>query len=227
MGVGSGSARERVGRNGLVVAAVTGVLLGLAVAALAGPAWVVGAVLTAAALSLARLLPVTARLLKPALDSTVALAILAVTAPLLLAVAVVVRADGGPALVQEERVGAGGRTFGMLAFRCTSARGSGDTRVGALLRHYSWDALPQLLNVVAGSMAFVGPRPLRPTEAAGAPSRAPVAKPGVTGLWPPGRDRDDAARLELRYVETWTPALDTVILFRALRAAKERDGTAA
>jgi lipopolysaccharide/colanic/teichoic acid biosynthesis glycosyltransferase len=172
-------------------------------------------------------LPAAARLLKSTLDSTAALVVLAVIAPLLLAVALAVCADGGPAFVREERVGTGGRTFRMLAFRCTSTRGTGVTRIGALLQRCSLHELPQLLNVVAGSMAFVGPRPLRPGEAAGPVPQAPVAKPGVTGLWPAARDRDDATRIELRYVETWTPALDTVILFRALRATKERHSTAA
>lgn len=168
-------------------------------------------------------LPATARVLKSALDSTAALVVLAVTAPLLLTVALAVRSDGGPALVREDRIGADGRTFQILRFRCATTGGTGTTRVGALLRRYSLDELPQLLNVVAGSMAFVGPRPMRPVEVAGAAPSAPVAKPGVTGLWPAGGD--DAAGLELRYVETWTPASDTVILVRALRAATGRRGT--
>jgi lipopolysaccharide/colanic/teichoic acid biosynthesis glycosyltransferase len=105
------------------------------------------------------------------------------------------------------------------------------TRVGAVLRRWSIDELPQLFNVLAGSMSLVGPRPPLPDESARyGPDvrRRLLVKPGVTGLWQvSGRSDlswDEAVRLDLRYVEDWSLALDAVILWKTVRAVFSGDG---
>jgi lipopolysaccharide/colanic/teichoic acid biosynthesis glycosyltransferase len=105
------------------------------------------------------------------------------------------------------------------------------TRVGAVLRRYSLDELPQLFNVVAGSMSLVGPRPPLPSEVAGYADdarRRLLVKPGMTGLWQVSGRSDlsweESVRLDLRYVENWTIALDVQILFRTASAMVRGDG---
>jgi lipopolysaccharide/colanic/teichoic acid biosynthesis glycosyltransferase len=99
------------------------------------------------------------------------------------------------------------------------------TAIGRVLRKYSLDELPQLFNVIAGSMSLVGPRPPLESEVAGyardARRRLRV-KPGMTGLWQVSGRSDlsweESVRLDLRYVENWTLALDAQILVRTVRA---------
>ena len=105
------------------------------------------------------------------------------------------------------------------------------TRLGAFLRKYSLDELPQLFNVVAGSMSLVGPRPPLPEEVAvyGADVRRRLlVKPGLTGLWQvSGRSNltwDESVRLDLRYVENWSLALDATILAKTIRAVVRGQG---
>ncbi len=166
------------------------------------------------------------RLVKETTDRLGALLALVLVAPVLLSCAVAVRRDGGPALRREPRLGRGGRRFSLLTFRTTRGDDTGAlTPVGRVLHRYGLDELPQLLNVLGGSMALVGPRPALPADAARG-DRAPqrrnlLVKPGITGLWPlGGRDPsgDEPEELDLRYVENWTPTLDAVILARTVRA---------
>ncbi|HEX7003923.1 MAG TPA: sugar transferase [Trueperaceae bacterium] len=110
---------------------------------------------------------------KRILDLAIALPALLLLAPLLLLVALLVRLDSpGPALFRQERVGKGGRTFSILKFRTmrhetdgrstrqiTPASDPRITRLGALLRKWKLDELPQLINVLRGEMSLVGPRP--------------------------------------------------------------------
>jgi lipopolysaccharide/colanic/teichoic acid biosynthesis glycosyltransferase len=105
------------------------------------------------------------------------------------------------------------------------------TRVGQFLRRFSLDELPQLFNVLGGSMSLVGPRPPLPSEVASYAAegrRRLLVKPGMTGLWPvSGRSDlswDEAQRLDLRYVENWTLALDARILLKTLRAVLKGHG---
>ncbi len=95
------------------------------------------------------------------------------------------------------------------------------TRTGARLRRWSLDELPQLINVLLGQMSLVGPRPALPEEAAkyGDYVRRRLAvRPGMTGLWQiHGRSDlpwEEAVRLDLRYVENWSLALDLLILWK-------------
>lgn len=105
------------------------------------------------------------------------------------------------------------------------------TRAGAFLRSSSLDELPQLFNVVAGHMSLVGPRPLVKDEVAALSedgSHRLLVKPGMSGLWQvsgrsclPTEERD---RLDVSYVENWSPALDVSILLRTPSAVVRRTG---
>jgi polysaccharide biosynthesis protein PslA len=142
---------------------------------------------------------------KRAEDVTVALAALVLLGPMMLLIALWIRADSpGPILFRQHRVGLAGREFAMLKFRTMFAmpearhgwrqatRGDARvTRVGAFLRSASFDELPQLFNVLRGEMSLVGPRPHAPgTCAAGRPFELVVpfyparhrVRPGMTGL---------------------------------------------
>jgi lipopolysaccharide/colanic/teichoic acid biosynthesis glycosyltransferase len=105
------------------------------------------------------------------------------------------------------------------------------TRVGGWLRRYSVDELPQLFNVLAGTMSLVGPRPPLPEETATYTTdvrRRLLVKPGLTGLWQVSGRSDlpweEAVRLDLRYVEDWSLALDALILWKTLRAVFGGEG---
>jgi len=195
-----------------------------------------------------------ARLLKGAADRVGALLILAVLAVPMLAIAVAVRGDGGPVFFRQRRIGVGGREFRMVKFRSMvvdaeqrlaslTAENEGAgllfkmkqdprvTRVGAVLRRYSLDELPQLFNVLAGTMSLVGPRPPLPREVEGYANdarRRLLVKPGMTGLWQVSGRSDlsweETVRLDLRYVENWTMALDAQILARTVKAIVRGDG---
>src|ERR671938_696065 len=99
------------------------------------------------------------------------------------------------------------------------------TPVGRWLRRFSLDELPQLMNVLKGDMSLVGPRPPLAREVAGYPAdmrRRLVVKPGLTGLWQVSGRSDlsweESIRLDLRYVENWSFALDLQILWKTASA---------
>jgi lipopolysaccharide/colanic/teichoic acid biosynthesis glycosyltransferase len=103
--------------------------------------------------------------------------------------------------------------------------------VGELLRRYSLDELPQLLNVIRGDMSLVGPRPPLPDEVAkylDHVRRRLAVKPGITGLWQVnGRSDlswDESVRLDLRYVENWSLMLDLQILWKTCSAVVRGSG---
>ena len=175
--------------------------------------------------------------------------LLLVLAPVLLGLALLVRLDSpGPVVFRQQRIGRDGREFTMLKFRTMHAGpepagtllahgNDADgvlfklrsdpriTRVGRLLRRYSLDELPQLVNVVVGQMSLVGPRPALPGEVDrydDDPRRRLVVKPGLTGLWQvSGRSDlpwDEAVRLDLLYVDNWSLTLDLAILARTAGA---------
>ncbi|MGW0508375.1 sugar transferase [Streptomyces olivaceoviridis] len=189
------------------------------------------------------------RAVKGVVDRLGAALLLLLLAPLMVFVGLLVVADSrGGAFYRQRRVGKDGHEFTMYKFRtmvvgAEGARaqlahrneGAGPlfklrrdprvTRVGTVLRRYSLDELPQLLNVLTGSMSLVGPRPPLPEECAAYDPdirRRLLVKPGLTGLWQiSGRSDlswEEAVRLDLRYVEDWSLALDTVILWKTLRA---------
>lgn len=195
------------------------------------------------------------RVAKRLFDLLVSGAMILITSPLMILVAFLVKLDSpGPALFRQERVGMGGRPFQMLKFRSmvTDAearlselayRNEGHgllfkmkndprvTRVGRFLRKYSLDELPQLLNIFAGSMSLVGPRPPLPSEVESYEHdvrRRLLVKPGLTGLWQvSGRSNlswQDSVRLDLYYVENWSLAGDLVILLKTVRAVFHTTG---
>ncbi|MFT4111046.1 sugar transferase [Propionicimonas sp.] len=107
------------------------------------------------------------------------------------------------------------------------------TPVGRVLRKYSLDELPQLFNVLRGEMSLVGPRPQRPAEVAlydDIAQRRLLVKPGMSGLWQvSGRSAlswEDALRLDLYYIENWSPAQDIAILLRTFKAVVMPEDTA-
>ncbi|WP_341717322.1 sugar transferase [Micromonospora sp. FIMYZ51] len=189
------------------------------------------------------------QLVKGFVDRLGSLLALALLLPLLLVIALAVRLDSrGPVLFRQVRVGQGGREFAVFKFRTmvTNAdallaelvsRNETDglmfkmrddprvTRVGRLLRKWSLDELPQLLNVVRGQMSLVGPRPPLPSEVArydGDVARRLLVKPGMTGLWQVSGRSDlsweDGIRLDLYYVENWSLAADLSILWKTVGA---------
>jgi lipopolysaccharide/colanic/teichoic acid biosynthesis glycosyltransferase len=105
------------------------------------------------------------------------------------------------------------------------------TPIGNLLRRYSLDELPQLWNVVRGDMSLVGPRPPLPQEVirySDDATRRLRVRPGMTGLWQVSGRSDlsweESLRLDLRYVDNWSLALDVTILWRTWRAVLRRTG---
>ena len=185
------------------------------------------------------------RAVKGLFDKVSAALALALLAPLFVVIALAIRStDPGPALFRQTRVGKDGRVFTLYKFRTMvmgaekqkallMAQNQADgalfkirrdpriTRAGALLRRWSLDELPQLLNVLRGDMSLVGPRPALPEEAAsygGQMRRRLVVKPGMTGLWQVSGRSDlpweEAIRLDVRYVENWSFALDLQIIWK-------------
>jgi exopolysaccharide biosynthesis polyprenyl glycosylphosphotransferase len=195
------------------------------------------------------------RVVKTALDRSVALGALLVLAPLFGALALAVRLSSpGGVFYRQERIGLNGEPFTMLKFRSMvsgadqQVAGLSDgndadgllfkmrsdprvTPVGRWLRRLSLDELPQLVNVLTGTMSLVGPRPPLPQEVArydSSVSRRLLVKPGLTGLWQiSGRSDlpwEEAVRLDLRYVENWSLALDLQILWKTARAVATASG---
>jgi exopolysaccharide biosynthesis polyprenyl glycosylphosphotransferase len=184
--------------------------------------------------------------------SLLALVPIALIAPF---VAIAIKLDSrGPVLFHQLRVGRDGRQFWMLKFRTMVAdaemrrgellaedEGAGPlfkvksdprvTRVGAVLRRFSIDELPQFFNVLRGDMSIVGPRPPLPAEVTsydGTVYRRLYIKPGITGLWQiSGRSDlswDDSVRLDLRYVENWSIATDLMIMWRTAHVMVHHKG---
>ncbi|GAA5205023.1 sugar transferase [Microbacterium kyungheense] len=190
------------------------------------------------------------RFTKRTFDILVSSLLIVVLSPVLLVVALAVKAsDPGAVLFSHERIGRGGKPFSMLKFRSMrvgaedeldallKAQGTGEiplfkvkddprvTPLGRFLRKYSIDELPQLWNVLAGSMSLVGPRPQIAAEVAlysDAARRRLLARPGITGLWQvSGRSElswEDAVKLDLYYVENWSLLGDIAILMKTLKA---------
>jgi exopolysaccharide biosynthesis polyprenyl glycosylphosphotransferase len=191
---------------------------------------------------------------KRALDVLIASVLLLAGLPLLAAIAVAIKCgDGGPVFYRQHRVGRHGTSFGMLKFR-TMVVGADRmlaslrednisdgllfklrddprvTKVGRVLRRTSLDELPQLWNVLVGTMSLVGPRPL-PVAAedfeAAAAERHTVL-PGITGYWQlsggPELSYDEMVRLDLAYIRNWSLWLDLRLILRTVPAMAHRHG---
>ena len=197
---------------------------------------------------------------KRCLDFTVALTVLIALAPLLLFLCLLVRcSDGGPALFRQTRVGYGGRRFGCFKFRSMivnadealaqhlradpeAAREWAETqklvndprvtRLGRFLRKTSLDELPQVLNVLAGQMSLVGPRPILPVECARYADKINyylAVRPGITGLWQVSGRSDcsyeERVALDVAYAAQWGLGRDLVILVRTVPAVLAQKGS--
>jgi exopolysaccharide biosynthesis polyprenyl glycosylphosphotransferase len=197
----------------------------------------------------------TQRALKRVLDVTIAAGGLVLLSPLFLAVSVAIRLDSpGAILFRQKRVGADGRVFICYKFRSmyedaelrqaeleplNEADGAifkikNDPRVtpiGRLLRRWSMDELPQLVNVLKGEMSLVGPRPLPVRDFLRMEEehrRRLEAVPGMTGYWLiRGRSNlsfEEMVRLDLYYIENWSLSFDVEIILRTLGAVLRREG---
>jgi exopolysaccharide biosynthesis polyprenyl glycosylphosphotransferase len=195
------------------------------------------------------------RFVKRGADMALTSIFVVVFAPLLAAIAVAIKLDdGGPVFFRQVRVGLDGSTFTMWKFRSMHLDAEERlaelreqnpdvgllfklvddpriTRIGKILRRFSLDELPQLFNVLGGSMSLVGPRPPLPIEVDSYEHQARrrlLVMPGVTGLWQvSGRSLlswDETVRLDLRYVENWTLTLDLLILWKTAFAVLARKG---
>ena len=183
------------------------------------------------------------RALKRALDVAVSGTVLLLTLPFLLAAAAAVRLqDGGPALYRQRRLTRGGQVFEILKLRTMTVDAEkhgarwaqeGDKRVTALgrfLRRTRIDELPQLLNILAGDMSFVGPRPERPEFVDDLAAQIPLyrerlaVKAGLTGWaqvnYPYGASVEDARSklsYDLYYVKNFGILFDLLIIAQTLR----------
>jgi Undecaprenyl-phosphate glucose phosphotransferase len=181
------------------------------------------------------------RILKRVTDLVVGGVALVLALPLLLLIALLVRLTSpGPVLLHQERMGLDGRAFPMLKFRTmrvdaeaqtgpvwASAQDDRRTRVGAFLRRFSLDELPQLLNVLKGDMSLVGPRPERPVFVETFRRRIPgymlrhKVKAGMTGWaqingWRGNTSLEKRIEHDLYYIERWSLGFDLEILVKTL-----------
>jgi exopolysaccharide biosynthesis polyprenyl glycosylphosphotransferase len=185
--------------------------------------------------------------LKRAIDIVLALLALLLIAPVLAVAAIAIKLTSrGPVLFTQERVGHRGRTFKMLKLRSMvvdaeaikaslmafneqsgpvfkMTRDPRITTVGRLLRKYSIDELPQLVNVLRGEMSIVGPRPPLPSEVAQYEPwqrRRLSVTPGLTCIWQvSGRNAigfDDWMKLDLEYIDHWSLAFDAWLVLRTV-----------
>ena len=162
-------------------------------------------------------------------DLIVSLVAVVVISPLLGILALAVKLSSpGPVCVRETRIGYHGRPFTMLAFRTAREDDDGTvpTALGRWMHRHTLDDLPQLFNVIGGTMSLVGPRPPLPGEVetyTDASLRRFLVKPGITGLSQiSGRENlawEDAVRLDLSYVENWSLIGDVAIVIKSAKAA--------
>jgi lipopolysaccharide/colanic/teichoic acid biosynthesis glycosyltransferase len=197
---------------------------------------------------------------KRAMDLGLSILVLPIALPLMAIIAITIKVrTRGPVLFRQERIGRDGRPFQMLKFR-TMYVGAGerlrtepelyatyvendfkvpstrDPRIipgGRFLRSTSLDELPQLFNVLSGTMSLVGPRPIvrGELECYGPLASAYLdAKPGITGRWQTdGRSHvryPERARLDSEYLEEWTLRGDVVILLKTVPRVVRRQGAA-
>jgi exopolysaccharide biosynthesis polyprenyl glycosylphosphotransferase len=193
--------------------------------------------------------------MKRTFDVIGAILLLTLLSPLLLALALAVRVSSrGPILYRSSRRGIGQRPFPCLKFRTMHTDAEEQqadleelneatgalfkiredprlTRVGSFLRRFSFDELPQLINVLRGEMSLVGPRPLPQRDYDMLEEwhrKRYLVLPGITGLWQvSGRselDFDDLVHLDFIYLENWSLALDLTILLKTIPAVVSRRG---
>ncbi|MDW7760882.1 MAG: undecaprenyl-phosphate galactose phosphotransferase WbaP [Acidobacteriota bacterium] len=197
---------------------------------------------------------------KRTFEHLICLALLILLAPLWLVIVAALKIDSrGPVIFSQKRLGRGRKEFKIYKFRSMYLDGDarlerylrdnpearaewetfqklrGDdprvTRIGKILRTWSLDEMPQILNVLKGDMSLVGPRPYLPRELRKLGPMAAIicqVKPGLTGLWQVrGRNTltfEERMALDEFYVRNWSLWLDVVILFQTVRAILRREG---
>lgn len=201
----------------------------------------------------------TMQILKRTIDVVVASLVLVSAAPLVLAISILIRMDSdGPVFFRQERIGENGKIFTLLKFRSmyedaddrlarvleTSPelrreyeryhKLENDPRVtpiGKILRQYSLDELPQLINVLQGDMSLIGPRAYMPSELSAMKGLEKVilqTPPGVTGLWQvSGRNElsfEERIELDVHYVQNWSLWLDLYLLVRTIPTVLTGEG---
>lgn len=185
--------------------------------------------------------PIGARV-KRLIDIVASLFLIVLLTPLLLAIMIAVKLTSpGPVFFRQRRIGFRCNPFEMYKFRTMVVdadkheSGNGTafvkpkndprvTKIGRVLRKYSLDELPQLFNVLEGTMSLVGPRPLREVDVANLLRRSTVRRfatpPGITGLWQvSGRSNCVGFKglaLDREYVDRWSVALDFQILLQTI-----------
>lgn len=194
------------------------------------------------------------RAIKRGLDIVVGIVLTIIFLPFMIIAAIgTFFTSRGPVLYRQQRVGRGGELITVTKFRTMYVGadkerekyiGAPDGRIrqryrddpritlfGRVLRRWSIDEMPQVFNVITGSMSLVGPRPVLPEELglfADADHRRHLTKPGLTGLWQvSGRkevDWDERMRMDLEYVENWSPALDLVIVAKTAKVVLTGEG---
>ncbi|MRJ03231.1 MAG: glycosyl transferase [Epsilonproteobacteria bacterium] len=198
--------------------------------------------------------------LKSASDKVLGITITLLLSPLIILIALLIYLDDprAPILYRQKRIGKGGQRFTFYKFRTMypDARqrlrrylkehpeaqeeylryrklkeDPRITSIGHLLRRYSLDELPQLINVLKGDMSLVGPRPYMPSELKELKGYAPIilsVKPGITGLWQvSGRNNltfQERIHIDLWYVYNWSLWKDLVILIKTVRATLSKEG---
>jgi len=200
-----------------------------------------------------------ARFAKRLVDVVGALLLTIATLPLLLTIAALIKLDSrGPVFFSQNRMGRQGRCFPVLKFRTMHVKADAlladllkhddnlrreyeqyhklrddprVTRIGQLLRRYSLDELPQLLNVIVGHMSLVGPRAYMPRELPKMNNLASIVlqtPPGITGLWQvSGRNALSFERrvdLDVHYFKNWSPWLDLYLLIRTVPVVLSGEG---
>jgi Undecaprenyl-phosphate galactose phosphotransferase WbaP len=201
----------------------------------------------------------TARSGKRIMDFAGAILALLLIAPVMAALAVMIRLDSkGPVFYTQWRLGQNGRCFRVLKFRSMFVDADRKlqklfeedpelreeyevfhklrndpriTPVGRLIRRYSLDELPQLLNVLKGEMSLVGPRAYMPSELPKMDRMEPTIlqnRPGITGLWQVsgrnGLSFEERVQLDVHYMHNWTPWLDLYILIRTFPVVMTGEG---
>lgn len=200
------------------------------------------------------------RFIKQTLDLVFGLILFLISLPCMTFLALAVKLDSkGPIFHIDKRIGQGGNLFPCYKFRTMYSNSetiladflasnpeankqwqdyqklTGTdprvTRVGAFLRRFSLDELPQLINTVKGEMSLVGPRPYLPREKKIMGewlSDIIIAKPGLTGLWQvSGRNNisfEGRLKLDSWYMKNWSPWLDLLLIFRTVKVVIKGDG---
>ena len=185
------------------------------------------------------------RMIKDIFDKILSIAALIILSPLIFIISVLIKLDSqGPVLFIQERAGLEGKLFNSFKFRTMMHKAAESglglnirdnderiTRIGKVLRSWSLDELPQLINVLKGDMSIVGPRPTLPYQVERYTEfqrKRLYAKPGITG-WAQVNGRnaiswEERIKLDVWYVENWSLWLDFKIMLKTIKVVIKKEG---